>query len=117
MKNLPCLLTFSAVLGLILLAAAAVLGVSLPFDRIAPAIVGFSCVAGVVGFLMVDYAPSRSGPTVAARVAQPKRVLAPSAVSQRRISSPAALSYDDTITLNLTGTVGMRTVSGTVSLS
>ena len=114
MKNLPCLLTFSAVLGLLLLAAAATLGISLPFDRIAPAIVAVSCAAGVLGFLMVDYAPGRTRPTVAVRVAEPRRVVAP-APSLRRIPSP--VSYDDGITVNIMSTLGVRTVASTVSLS
>ena len=55
MKHLPCILSFSAFLGLLLLGAAAVLGFPLTFDQIAPAIVGFSSAAGVLGFLMLDH--------------------------------------------------------------
>lgn len=117
MKNIPCLLAFSAVLSLILLAAAAALGVPLPFDRVAPVVVGFSCAAGVLGFVMVDYAPGRMRPTVASRIAQPKAVSVPAPASLRRHPSPAGSKLADEITVNLMGTFGARTVSATVSRS
>jgi hypothetical protein len=116
MKHLPCILSFSAFLGLLLLGAAAVLGFPLTFDQNAPAIVGFSSAAGVLGFLMLDYAPSRSRPTVAARVVEPKRAFAPAAY-QRLNPTPAELRFGDDITVNIMATLGTRSASATVSLS
>ncbi len=117
MKHLPSILSFSAFLGLLLLAIAATLGVSLPFDRIAPAIVGFSSGAGVLGFLMVEYAPSRSRPSVAARVVEPKPEFAPAVVREWRKPSALELRFGDDVTVNLMGTLDVRTGSATLSLS
>src|ERR1035441_9227933 len=56
MKKLPSILSFSAVIGLVLLLVSAALGVSVPFARIASGIVEFSVVAGMLGFFLADYA-------------------------------------------------------------
>jgi|CZKI01.1.fsa_nt_gi hypothetical protein len=116
MKKLPSILSFSAVIGLVLLLVSAALGVSVPFARIASGIVEFSVVAGMLGFFLADYAAPRSLDYDAVRVTEPKREAAPVAVRQRRIPDPVGLPFDEAITANLMATLEMRNDPATVSL-
>src|ERR1035438_10681975 len=54
MKNLSLVLSFSAVIGLVFVAACAALGVSLPFGSVILGIVGYSCAVGLFAFVLVD---------------------------------------------------------------
>lgn len=117
MKNLPFILSFSAVIGLVLLVVSAALGVSVPFARIASAVVELSCVAGVFGFFLAEYAAPRSRGYDAVRAAEPRREAAPAAVSRRSVPAPVDLPFDDAITVNLMATLEMRNDPATVSLT
>jgi len=116
MKNLPFILSFSAVIGLVLLIVSAALGVSVPFARIATDVVELSVVVGVIGFFVADYGAPRSSDYSSVRVAEPRRVVAPAAVSQRRLPVPVELPTDEEITVNLMATLEMRNDPVTVSL-
>lgn len=115
MKHLPCILSFSAVFGLLFLTVSAVLGVPLPYESIASYVLGISCGVGVVGFLLADYGPGKSPSYLAARVQEPKREIAQAVVSRRRALRPIDLSFDDTITVN-SMTIGVGNDPETVSM-
>jgi hypothetical protein len=116
MKNLPFILSFSAVIGLVLLIVSATLGVPVPFARIASDIVEISVVAGMLGFFLADYASPRSRDYAAVRAEEPKREAAPVAVSQRRNPDPVGLPFDEAVTVDLIATLNMRNDPATVSL-
>jgi len=119
MKNLPLILSFSAVIGLVLLIVSAALGVPVPFARVALDIVELSVVAGVVGFFLADYARPRSRDYGPVRVAEPTREVArvaPAALDERLIPVPVELPIDEAVTVNFMETLGMRNNPATVSL-
>ncbi|HMD61952.1 MAG TPA: hypothetical protein VKG78_10995 [Opitutaceae bacterium] len=115
MKNLSCLLSFSAIIGLVFVAACAALGVCLPFGSVILDIAGYSCGAGLFAFLLVDYAPRRGYVPLALRAEGPQPEVAPAAVSERYEPIPAGLPYDEA-TVNLFATLEMRNDPATVSL-
>jgi len=116
MKNLPFILSFSAVIGLVLLIVSAALGVPVPFARIASDVVALSVVAGVLGFFLADYGAPRSSDYAPVRVDEATRVVAPAALDERLIPVPIELPADDVITVNLMETLKMRNDPMTISL-
>ncbi len=116
MKNLTCILSFSAVLGLAILAAPAALGVSLPYENIASGVLGASCGMSLLGFFFADYAPHRRPDYLASRLPEARRRAAPPASIRRRTSRPIDPSFDDMITINLFFPIEMRNDPSTASM-
>jgi|CZKI01.1.fsa_nt_gi hypothetical protein len=116
MKNLSLVLSFSAVIGLVFVAACAALGVSLPFGSVILGIVGYSCAVGLFAFVLVDYAPQRGYVPLALRAEEPHHEVAPAAESEQDGFVPDDLPYGDPITVNLMATLEMRNDPATVSL-
>jgi hypothetical protein len=114
MKNLPCILSFSAIFSLLALTVLSALGVSMPFDRIASDVLGISCGVSVLGFLLADYGPRGMPDYRAAPALAPKRVVAPAA--SRRVGHSFYPGYDDAITVNLMSSLELRNDPSTVSL-
>jgi hypothetical protein len=116
MKNLSCILSFSAVIGLVLVAACAALGVSLPFGSVILGVAGYSCAVGLFAFVLADYAPRRGYVPLALRAEEPQLEAAPSAESEQDDHVPSDLPYAEPITVNLIATLEMRNDPATVSL-
>lgn len=116
MKNLSCILSFSAVIGLVLVAACAALGVSLPFGSVILGIAGYSCAVGLFAFVLADYAPRRGYVPLALRAEEPQPEPAPAVESEQDNPVPSDLPYGDPITVNLMATLEMRNDPDTVSL-
>ena len=117
MKNLPCIIFLSALASLLLVTAAASLGVSFPLALVTSDIVGFSCAAGVLAIFLTDYAPrsSRSG-AEPVRSTESKREIEPAAqaaVSRCSVVRRNEPFSDDSGTM---ATFGLRNDPATVSL-
>jgi hypothetical protein len=120
MKNIPYVIAFSAFIGLVLLAVFAAMGISLPFAYIASDIVGFSCAAGVLSFLIMDYAPRGGYQPVDIRVVEPKLEIVradPPAADTCGVPVPIEVPFYDEVTLNLMSTFGASNDPATVSMS
>lgn len=116
MKNLTCILSFSGILALSLLAVPAAAGTSLPFESIASYVLGISCGVGVLGFFFADYGPSKTIDYRTVRPLEPTRDAAPAAVWQRSNPRLLEVTFDDMTTVNLVVPAEMRDDPATASL-
>lgn len=116
MKNLFCILSFSAILALLLLAVPAAAGISLPFESIASDVLGISCGVGVLGFFLADYGPRKTPDYRAVRAPEPRRNAVPAPSAWRSIPLPNAVSFDGMSTVNLVVPMEMRDDPATASL-
>jgi hypothetical protein len=117
MKNLPYIVLLAPILCLVILAALAALGVSLPYISIASDIVGFSCGAGVISFFLADYAAGRPNHYVDLRSAEPKSEVALVAPTrQKRARRRVELPFEPAMTLNLMREIRLRDEPSNLSL-
>jgi len=117
MKNLPYIVSLATIICLVVLAALAALGLSLPYVSIASDIVGFSCGAGVFSFFLADYGAGRPNHYVDLRAAEPKREVALAAQASRgRARRRVELPFETAITLELMSEVRLREDLSTLSL-
>jgi hypothetical protein len=117
MKNLPYIVSLATIICLVILAALAALGVSLPYVSIASDVIGFSCGAGVLSFFLADYAAGRPNHYVDLRSAEPKSEVALVApTGQKRARRRVELPLDPATTLNLIREIRLRDEPSTLSL-
>lgn len=116
MKHLPCILSFSAIIGLALAGAAAALGVPLAFDRVVPDLIGFSCGAGVLAFFMLDYRPRTYIELPAAEPKVEAAPVAPASATRRWIPRPLDIPFDKSFSVNLMATLRIPKGPATATL-
>lgn len=107
-------------IGLLLIAALAALGVSFPFPIVASDFIGFSCGAGILAFFVADYAPKGPRLTDSVRVAETTLVAVPVArtsSAKRHPDLQVGPPIDEGITVNIMATLGQRADPSTVSLA
>lgn len=117
MKNLPYIVSLATIICLVVLAALAALGLSLPYIAIASDVVGFSCGAGVFSFFLADYAAGRPNHYVDLRAAEPKREVALATPASRRCARrKAELPFEAAMALKLMSEVRLSDDLSTLSL-
>ena len=120
MKNLPAIVVLSTVAILLLLAVAASLVPSLSFASIASYILGFSCAAGTLAFLVADYGPGSPRPiAVPARNPEAEGVRESTVKAGpygRRVTRAVKESQDEAATEDLMASIRMRNDPATLSL-
>ena len=114
MKTLSCIISVAALAGLVLLAAASVLGLSFPFALVASQVVGFSSAAGVFAFFLRDYAP-RGRRYDAVKVRKPAAHRQETFAPGRRGARSGAGEYYHSVAEGALLTLGLRNDPATLS--
>lgn len=120
MKNLFGMIALFAVASLVLLAVAAIAGVSSPTWTVASRVAAFAWAAGVLAMFVTDYTPRHSyGDPITAPatvVARERVPAAKAAVSQRRMVPAKARPAADPAPAGALATLGLYNDPATVSL-
>lgn len=120
MKSLPAIVVLLTVAILLLLAVATSLVPSLSFASIASYLLGFSCAAVTIAFLVADYGPGSPRPiAVPVRDAEAKGVHEPTAEAGaygRCFTRAVKLSQNEAATEDLMASIRMRNDPATLSL-